>query len=156
MASTYESIASSTLGSAQSSVTFSSLGSFTDLIVVYSGTADNNLSLRFNSDSNSNYSVTRIGGYGSGTVSSSRYSNISSMYGAYSSSENATTWQVFNYRNTNVYKSALCRGGGADYATEFYAGLWRNTDAITSLTVLSSTGNMSSGSTISVYGIKVA
>lgn len=156
MPGTYEPISTTTLGSAQQSVTFSSLGSYTDLIVIYNGTAANNLSLRFNGDTNAYYSITRIGGYGSGTVSSARYTDITSMYGPYSGNINVTMWQIFNYTNTTTYKSALGRGGGADYATEYYAGIWRNTNAITSLTVLSQSGNMSIGSTITVYGLKAA
>jgi hypothetical protein len=155
MPSTYEPIATTTLGSAQSSVTYSSLGSYTDIVIVYNGTTDNNLSLRFNGDTGSNYSVTRIGGYGS-SASSGRYSNQTLMLGNYSTANTISIWQVMNYSNSTTYKTALAKGGGADYGTEAYVGLWRNTAAITSITVLSSSGNLASGSTITLYGIKAA
>ncbi len=62
MPATYEPLATTTLGSAASSVTFSSIsGSYTDLVVVFSGTAgggNSNLILTFNSDTGSNYSWT--------------------------------------------------------------------------------------------------
>lgn len=153
MTATYEAIATTTLGSAQSSVTYSSLGSYTDIIVIYNGTLDNNLSLRFNSDSGSNYSVTRIIGDGS-SATSGRFSNITSMYGPYSVTNTFVMWQVFNYSNSTTNKTALARGGGAGTQTEAYVGLWRNTNAITSITVLSQSGNMATGSTITLYGIK--
>ena len=155
MAATYEPIATTTLGSAQSSVTYSSLGSYTDIVIVYNGTTDNNLSLRFNGDTGSNYSVTRMGGYGS-SASSSRYTSQTLMLGNYSVANTTAIWQVFNYSNSTTYKTALAKGGGADYGTEAYVGLWRNTAAITSITVLPSSGNLASGSTITLYGIKAA
>jgi hypothetical protein len=153
MSSTYEPIATTTLGSAQASVTYSSLGAYTDIIVVYNGTTDNNLSLRFNGDTGTNYSVTRMGGYGS-SASSNRFSNQTLMAGPYSSANTIAIWQVMNYSNATTYKTALARGGGADYGTEAYVGLWRNTNAITSITVLPSSANLATGSTITLYGIK--
>jgi hypothetical protein len=78
------------------------------------------------------------------------------MLGNYSTANTISIWQVMNYSNSTTYKTALAKGGGADYGTEAYVGLWRNTSAITSITVLSSSGNMATGSTITLYGIKAA
>lgn len=153
--STYEPIATTTLGSAQASVTYSSLGSYTDIVIVYNGTTDNNLSLRFNGDTGSNYSATRIQGTGS-SATSTRYTNQTLMHGPYSVANTIAIWQVMNYSNSTTYKSGLARGGGADYGTEAYVGLWRNTAAITSITVLPLSGNLASGSTITLYGITAA
>jgi hypothetical protein len=152
---TYEAIATTTLGSATASVTYSSLGAYTDIVIIFNGVADNNLSLRFNGDTGSNYSVTRIQG-DSSSATSTRFAPITSMYGPYAVSQQISIWQVMNYSNSTTNKTALARGGGAGTATEAYVGLWRNTAAITSISVLSQSGNMATGSTISLYGIKAA
>jgi hypothetical protein len=76
--STYEPIASQTLGSAVSSVTFSSIPqNYTDLILVVNyGISANNFGarIRFNGDTGSNYSDSFIYGTGSSALSSTRYS----------------------------------------------------------------------------------
>ena len=62
--STYTPIATTTLSSAQSSVTFSSLGSYTDIILVYAGTgtSTDTQGIRFqvNGDTGTNYSNTTL------------------------------------------------------------------------------------------------
>ena len=77
---TYVAIATNTLGSAAASVTFSSIpGTYTDLVIVtqaISATADN-VGIRFNSDSGSNYSQTWLSGNGTSAISS-RYSSSTS------------------------------------------------------------------------------
>jgi len=153
MPSTYESIATQTLGSSAASVTFTSIPStYTDLIMVFNGVADNNVSLRFNSDTGTNYSSTRIQGNGS-AASSARFTNQTSMLGSYDSGRSTSIWQIMNYSNSTTNKTALNRGGGTINNVEAYVGLWRNTAAITSVTIIVS-GNFSSGSTFSLYGIK--
>ena len=165
---TYTPIATTTLGSAASSVTFSTIsGSYTDLIVVFSGTAgggNSNLILTFNSDTGSNYSWTDIEGNGT-TAASYRLSNQTGIKFAYNlvatgTSQCNTIMHIMNYSNTNTYKTALGRVNTPTNAT-IYAGttagvgLWRNTAAITSLTC-SNGDNWASGSTFSLYGIKSA
>ena len=78
--STYSTIATTTLGTAQSSVTFNSFSGYTDIIVVCnlaisSGTG--NSKIQFNSDTGSNYSGTTVEGTGSSAVSSRYTSNTS-------------------------------------------------------------------------------
>jgi ethanolamine utilization microcompartment shell protein EutL len=74
MAKTYEPIATTTLGSAAASYTFSSIsGSYTDLILVVDATTtagNRALQLVLNSDTGTNYSATYITGDGSSTASS--------------------------------------------------------------------------------------
>jgi hypothetical protein len=69
MAITYEPIATTTLGSAAATVTFSSIsGAYTDLIVVANlaqSAGSNSLRFRLNGDTGSNYSATILRGYGS-------------------------------------------------------------------------------------------
>jgi hypothetical protein len=164
MPKTYESIATTTLGSATASVTFSSIsGSYTDLVLVFNGTTvttANNLSLQFNGDTASNYSMTRLRGTGS-AAESSRFTSQTSMFGPNISSTSSTIspviWQIQNYANTTTYKTALARGGGSDVETTAVVGLWRNTAAINQVVVLvNGSQNMTSGTVVSLYGIKAA
>jgi hypothetical protein len=152
---TYEPINTTTLSTSAASITFNSVPStYTDLIMVFNGVADNNVNLRFNSDTGTNYSATRIQGNGS-AASSARFTSQTSMHGSYDSGRSTSIWQIMNYSNSTTNKTALNRGGGTTDNVEAYVGLWRNTDAITSVTVIVS-GNFSSGSTFTLYGIKAA
>jgi len=70
---TYTPLATVTLGSATSSVTFSSIpATYRDLILIFDGTrtGNNNVQYRFNSDTGTNYSTVIAAGNGSGTTSS--------------------------------------------------------------------------------------
>jgi hypothetical protein len=76
MPATYEPIATTTLGSAASSITFSSIpATYTDLrlsvTTADAGATATYLALQFNSDTGANYSRTRITGNGS-TATSNR------------------------------------------------------------------------------------
>ena len=162
MPATYQPIASQTLGSNASSVTFSSIAAdWTDLVLVAALQASSTVytSLRFNGDTGNNYSSTYVFGNGS-TASSSRQSNTSVIAGFGSNnSGNPVPFalNVFNYANTNVYKTTLSTNAnvGGDFGKT--VGLWRSTAAITSLTLITSTANSwAAGSTFSLYGIKAA
>ena len=155
---TYEAIATQTLGSAAASVTFSSIPStYTDLVLVYSGTlsADGGFALRFNSDTGSNYSNTSLYGDGTSAVSN-RSTNDTSMGLGYSgTAQGVTVMQIQNYSNSTTYKTALSRSNGSGY-TSARVGLWRNTAAITTVVALVYSGNFAIGSTFSLYGIRAA
>jgi hypothetical protein len=60
----------------------------------------------------------------------------------------------FNYSNTTTYKTVLTRAGRNNQATEAFVGLWRNTAAITSISLTSQT--YTTDSTFTLYGIKAA
>jgi hypothetical protein len=153
---TYEPIETKTLSTAAVSVTFSSVPStYTDLIMVFNGVGGQNISLQFNGDTASNYSSTRIRGDGS-SATTSRWTNITSMYGSYSSGRQSSIWQIQNYSNATIHKTALNRGGGPGDNVEAYVGLWRNTNAINSVTVIAPASTMDAGSTFTLYGIKAA
>ena len=157
MSSTYEPIATTTLGSAQSTVTFSSIsGSYTDLILVYnaiSSTDDQNY-LQFNGDTGSNYSRTFMSGTGSSAVSG-RDTSINKMYGPFSVSvPTINIAQIQNYSNSTTFKTALIRSGAANNSTIATAGLWRSTSAITSILVGTNSGTFNSGTVFTLYGIK--
>jgi hypothetical protein len=163
---TYDLIASQTLGTAAASITFSSIAaSWTDLRLVYSGVsaATNTLHIKFNGSSSS-YSLTELYGNGSSNASTSYQNSTNGIYPNYSGALRASypfmiTMDVFSYAGS-TYKTALCtavedyNGAYIGYV-EYTVGLWRNTSAITSLTI-DATVNLSAGTTAQLYGIKAA
>ena len=160
MPSTYTPIATQTLGSAAASVTFSSIsGSYTDLIIVVSGTqsADDTIGLQFNSDTGSNYSTTRLGGDGS-SASSTRWTNITSAYALLQfTTQNISVINIQNYSNSTTNKTVLSRSSNAGNFLAAWVSLWRNTAAITSIKLQSynSGSNFAAGSTFTLYGVKI-
>ena len=165
MPKTYEPIATQTLGSSSASVTFSSIpATYTDLVLVLqAGTATNdNLGIRFNSDTGSNYSNTALSGNGS-TVVSFRASNATSIIPQYhfvfnNNLNSNVIIQVQNYSNTTTNKTLLARSNNAGVSTDVGVGLWRNTAAITSVTLIGGSFGYSfiTGSTFTLYGVKSA
>lgn len=160
---TYEPIATTTLGSAAASYTFSSIPStYTDLVVVCSAvtaTVDN-LVINFNGDTAANYSWTTVGGNGT-AASSNRGINTNLPYIQYASGVDTTRStvlvNVMNYKNTTTYKPAICRGNNTAYGTDATIVLWRSTAAISSLTILTRGGvNLAIGTTLTLYGIAAA
>lgn len=164
--STYTPIATTTLGSAQASVTFSSLGSYTDIILVSNfGTtaAGNTAGLRFNSDTGSNYSTTQVNGpmpFGSswrGTNQTSITVFGSPIVDGTPSTLRATgIIHIQNYTNSTTYKSVLSRYGYATGEVIAAVGLWRNTNAITSIDLVATGTTFLSGSTFTLYGLAAA
>jgi len=162
MTATYDCIATTTLGSAQSNVTFSSIsGSFTDLVLVVfiaSNSINDDMFLQYNSDTGSNYSNTTLRGNGT-TASSTRTSNatgarFSDQSSPTTSSSNIAIINIMNYANTTTYKTNISRSNNASTGIDAMVTLWRNTAAITSVKVFPASGNMASGSTFTLYGIK--
>ena len=170
---TYSLIASYTVPSATSSYTFSSIpGTFTDLLLIAnmqgSASAYNNMAyplIRFNSDSGTNYSYTEIFARNTGggeTAVSSRASNIDGIKTIANTSTvfSPNIFQVLDYANATTYKTALNRGNGNNGTTnvdgtQALVGMWRNTAAITSITIYAGGGNnLVAASTFKLYGIQ--
>jgi hypothetical protein len=168
MAITYEPISTTTLGSAAATVTFSSIsGSYTDLVLVMSAfgsVSGADIRVQVNSDTASNYSLTRLVGYTtafSNRASNATYWQITNSVGIGSSSSDPTAdvIQFMNYSNTTTNKTILVRHNQPQSSlmeTAAQVGLYRSTSAITSITFSLSSGNYSSGSTFTLYGIKAA
>jgi hypothetical protein len=157
---TYTQIASTTLGSAASSVTFSSIaGTYTDLVLVFNGTgtAGTTAALQFNSDTGSNYSNTYVLGDGT-SASSGRASSLTSTYLFYPATTIGTaTINIMNYSNATTFKTALCRWSTTGNYALASVGLWRGTiAAINSVTVLTVSSTFAAGSTFNLYGITAA
>lgn len=160
--STYTPIATTTLGSAASSVTFSSIsGTYTDIVLVISGkytaSTDASPTIRFNSDSSTNYSVTGIDGNGS-SASSFRLSNqTEALVGSMSGEQSVSIVQVMNYSNTTTYKTTISRGNNPSNRVRSYVNLWRSTSAINRIDIYTNDPNTyATGSTFTLYGIQAA
>lgn len=166
--STYEPLATTTLGSSAATINFNSIsGAYTDLIIVISGvsSSSNNIFGRFNSDTGSNYSVTRMSGSGA-AVFSDRAANQTyltlSNYGWPTTTigEQNAFIQIMNYSNTSTFKTVINRSNRANAGVDAIGNLWRSTAAITSISLstngFSGATNWSSGTTATLYGIAAA
>jgi hypothetical protein len=165
MASTYSQIATTTLGSAAASYTFSDIPQiYTNLILVANAqttTSQDALRARFNSDTATNYSHTQLYGNSGGASSNRgtsqtgvRISNGSPNSG---SSFGISRTNIMNYSNATTFKSTLSRTDEASTITSAFAGLWRSTAAITSITIYPENGgNIFANSSFTLYGIKGA
>ncbi len=163
MATTYEKIATTTLGSASATITFSSIpATYTDLkLVLVSNNSSNNQDgkLTFNNDTATNYSDTHLFGDGS---SASSYRETSQAYIALFSIANtgASTFSlcevdIFSYAGS-TFKTTLSatsndkNGAGVAART---VGLYRSTSAINRLDLALTAGNYNTGTTATLYGI---
>lgn len=160
MASTYEPITTTTLNSSVTSFTLSSIpATYTDLVLVINGapitggtSMDSNWQV--NGDTGSNYSDIRL----QNNFSDKSNNATSSRFGQpQNAGRYIQTLHFMDYTNTNIYKSTIARSGNSSVVSEMYCGLWRNTAAINSITVISGQSrNYTSGTIITLYGIKAA
>jgi hypothetical protein len=167
MPSTYDKIATNTLGSATATVTFSSIsGTYTDLVFVFNGGTTSSgptMRLTVNGDSGANYSDTALDGDGSSAVSTrhsgANFMAITNNVGiAGTLGAQTTIMQLQNYSNATTYKTVLFRANNATSSgfpgVTAAVGLWRNTAAITSISLTTASTTFLSGSTFTLYGIK--
>ena len=170
MATTYEPISTYTVGSPQASYTMSSIpATYTDLVLIIQATTISaNYNLRLNGDTGSNYSWHNLQGDGSsatarnGTNQDQMYGNSAAGGGAPASDFGAMVVDVLDYANTNKYKTIRMLSGvdlngtvaGYGGIIELMSGSWRNTAAITSITILPSNPNFVEYSSFALYGVK--
>jgi hypothetical protein len=165
---TYTALATVTLGSSASSVTFSSIpATYRDLILVMSATNTTNditWSMRFNGDTGSNYNIVlaRGGDIAGGVASNSAASDNAMFIAGWTFGQGTTnptpiTISIMDFSATDKHKTILNRfqtqrdnGNGE---TGMLAGRWANTSAITSLNVFPNSSTFATGSTISLYGV---
>jgi hypothetical protein len=162
---TYTPLATVTLGTTASSVTFSSIpATYRDLIVVghYTASGSSGSTIRFNSDSGTNYSLVAMwsGNFGPGTVADSNSGGIAwtRNYLDETSNRAAGFAQIMDYSATDKHKTVLLRnasvfGSGAnDGGIVATAARWANTSAITTVSITQGIGYVA-GSTFSLYGV---
>ena len=164
MPGTYEPIATTTLGTAASSITFSSIAaSWTDLRIVFTGTttvSGETLYYRFNSDSGSNYSTLIMWADGSTTgsinLNSATQSSTTYGYSLVDTNQQMITLDVFSYAGS-TFKTTLGTHSGDNNGAggiDVTAGMWKSTSAITSVLLFASGGTtFKAGSTATIYGI---
>jgi hypothetical protein len=168
MPATYEPIATTTLGSAAATITFSSIPStYTDLrlvLVARNATSNNDyFRMRLNS-ATTNYSATIIRGDGS-AVASTRDTNSDAFYINYYTTSLGTgifsfvAIDLFSYAGS-TNKSVLIDSNSDNNGSgrvQRQVGLYRSTSAITSITIdAGGTDNLQTGTTATLYGIKNA
>jgi|LakMenEpi03Aug12_release.lakeMendotaPanAssembly.Ray.scaffolds.fasta_scaffold12299_5 hypothetical protein len=169
----YEPIATTTVSTATSTVTFSSIPStYKHLQIRYiarsARTTDNGATMltRFNSDTGNNYAYHIV--YGN-SASMSAYNgsttNVMRSYSVSSSSSSNTLIygvgiiDILDYANTSRYKT-LRHLGGYDRnllgEVNLASGLWQSTNAISTITFTLSeaTANYETNSSFALYGIK--
>jgi len=158
----YESIATNTLSSSQSSITFSSLGSFKHLqlrSMCFGSNNQENLYIRFNSDSGSNYARHYLLGDGSTASASATAPDTGGVFSNTSTSTSpyVSVTDILDYADSNKFKTIRALSGrdtnGAGDVT-LRSSLWRSTSAVTSITIFAGAGTLSSGSQFALYGIK--
>jgi hypothetical protein len=159
---TYTPLATVTLGSAVSSVTFSSIpATYRDLILVVNGSHSNQSysRMRINGDTGSNYSAVDMKGNSNGATSATgTYTTIDIIWNEITSnSQYLSTVNLMDYSATDKHKTLLVRAKGtaSNGGLSTFADSWRwaNTAAITSLNLYASTGTYNVGSTFSLYGV---
>ena len=170
---TYELIETQILGSSQSSITFSNLGTYSStykhLQIRLTARGSNNATweineMRFNGDSGANYAnhllrgggstVSSSGGGGGTSIGFETVGNtapsgafaavIIDILDAYSTTKNKTTRTIWGRHNAS------------DNAITLTSGLWQNTNAISSIVLTDGGGARSflTGSRFSIYGIR--
>jgi hypothetical protein len=156
---TYTPLATVTLGTAVSSVTFSSIpATYRDLILVVRPVVASavDIRIRFNSDSGSNYSHVIMSG-GPSAAESAAYTadSFRPSYNATAQTSGDTNniVQVMDYSATDKHKTILARSNRATNGTDAIAGRWANTAGINNLFVNANGINFNSGSTFNLYGV---
>jgi hypothetical protein len=161
MPATYEPIATTTLSTAASSITFSSIpATYTDLRLAFALKMDSTGSagMIFNSDTGTNYSFTDLWGTGA-AVNTARSTSDSKLWFNTASTISSTqprliAIDIFSYagstNKTTLYEYNGDNNGSGNVMRT--AGLWRNTAAITSIQ-LNTTTNFGTGTTATLYGI---
>jgi hypothetical protein len=163
MPATYEPIATTTLGTAASSITFSSISAaYTDLrlVVVLKQSTGTACFVRLNSDTGTNYSYTYMYGDGSGT-GSGREANANWILIDLASGFGSTypamfQMDLFSYAGS-TFKTMLVQNSNdknGSGTVERSVRLWRSTSAINTISINSfNSANFAAGTTATLYGI---
>jgi hypothetical protein len=162
MPATYDPIATTTLSVTTTNIDFSSIPStYTDLrVVLFAKTSLSGYGqLRLNGDGSFLYSTTYLYGNGSSAVST-RDTGLNRIYlarnGVWNSQFNLTTIDIFSYSNTSINKTVLFTNSndnnGSGNITSA-VGLYRSTNAITSVNLMSNGNDFIAGTRATIYGI---
>jgi hypothetical protein len=171
----FESIATITVGTATSTVTFSSIPATYTHLQLRSFSQDSRATygitetrITFNGDSSAVYARHQLVGDGS-TVFSDGVTNFQYMIlgdGTFGTTTGGTFGagiaDILDYANTNKFKTIRQISGvdingtiaGYGGRAGLSSGVWRSTSAISSITLLAQNGNFSQYSQFALYGVK--
>lgn len=163
----YLPIASQTLGSAATSVTFSSIPTtlngqtLRDLVLVVKpiGTSNQFAGLELNGSSTAAYSYIFMSGQSSTTVSTSTTFNNNYFIddGGYdvirTDGSTQLVYHFMDFSQTNKHKLVLIRSGGGGFRTVGNAGRWANTAAISSIRFFHVSSTLAAGTNLALYGV---
>ena len=166
----YDAIGTATVGSGgQSTITFSSIpGTYKHLQIRAiakdsQASSSHSLRIQFNSDTGSNYTYHAVIGDGSSASAGALTSQTNLFPGFVMGTTGTNVFAVsihdiLDYANTNKYKvirtlSGVDNNGSGNMG--LFSGLWINTNAITSITILpAASTNFTQYSQFDLYGIK--
>ena len=166
----YESIATTTVGTSVSSITFSSIpATYTHLQLRWIARSDRAaaqdfVDIRLNADTGANYAAHLLYGDGA-TATSTAYVSNTSVGVIFMPGSTATAsvfgvgvMDILDYTNTNKYTTTRILGGAdinGSGRIVLGSGVWMNTAAVTTLTIISDNAStFSQYSKFALYGIK--
>ena len=168
----FESIATATGTGSSGTITFSSIPSTYQHLQIRilgrtSSTSRAGL-IRFNSDTGSNYAYHELTGNGS-TAGASGGASATEFTGVWVASSSEATnvhgvsiIDIHDYASTTKNKTTRAFSGMNNNGTAtteriyLFSGLWINTNAINSISIVAGSGNWTTSSTFALYGIKGA
>ena len=156
MTAKYEHIATITLDSSASSVTFSSIPQgYRDLELIVDGSGDSNANFgaRFNNDTGSNYSFVAMYGNGSSGIADTNTINYIPLVYASANGVSQGFAQIMDYSAVDKHTTSLLRQNNVNDVVRAMTVRWSNTAAITEIDIFRSAGNINSGTTFDLYGI---
>lgn len=166
-------IASQTLAAPAASVVFSTIPqTYTHLLLTIDGATTDaalfgQLGIQFNGDTGANYDYESFSVTGSASGANPQFAQtklssviLSGLTATANTSGSGVVWMM-NYKNSAFFKNSRTNydrfetlGTTTTYGTGQISGLWRNTAAITSITLFDqSGGNLGTGSSFTLYGI---
>jgi hypothetical protein len=161
-------IDTSTVANTATTLTISSIpATYKHLLIVgvglqTSGANDGDLFVRVNGDAGNNYTLERItvsgstlAGYGTGSIS-----GISNLGAMARTADGATLLgqvaiYIYNYSSSADYKTIVTSGGSMNNSTNSWVasrGMWRNTAAVTSVSLVDANGTNLKAGTYITYG----
>jgi len=152
---TYIPIASITLGSTTSSVTFSNIPqNYRDLVLLveHTSTQTGETFFKFNNDTGSNYHRVFVDAR-NGSTSTSIQTQMSAFY-APAGDRTTGIMNILDYSKTDRHKTSIIRFGNATYTVQPHGQRWANNAAITEINLDPNSGSYNTGSTFSLYGIE--
>lgn len=166
----YESIATATLSSGQNQIEFANISSayqhlqIRGVVNSNSGAVDN-IYMRFNSDSASNYSWHALSGNGTSASSAAGATDASMLIcrvRGTGTNVSGFVLDILDYANTNKFKTIRSLSGFDENGSGelwFWSGVWRKSpiEAVSNIKISPSFGgatNMIANTRIALYGIK--